>query len=109
MAGSTKQRSAAKSPRREARPEPAGVACLEERTRVELFELARRLDVAGEPGRFAVRDLLLRFGQGQTDRAQPLEQFGAASVADGAHRQASARSVGCVATPAARWRRFTNQ
>lgn len=47
MAGSTKQRSTAKSPRREAKPEAGDVARLEERTRVELFELARRLDVAG--------------------------------------------------------------
>jgi len=48
MAGSTKPRSAAKSPRgREAKAESKDVARLEERTRVELFELARRLDVAG--------------------------------------------------------------
>jgi uncharacterized protein with von Willebrand factor type A (vWA) domain len=48
MAGSTKQRSAAKSPSdREAKTESRDVGRLEERTRVELFELARRLDVAG--------------------------------------------------------------
>jgi len=48
MAGSTKQRSAAKSPRgREAKPQAEAGARLEDRTRVELFELARRLDVAG--------------------------------------------------------------
>jgi hypothetical protein len=47
MAGSTKPRSAAKSPRRETTPEAGDVARLEDRTRVELFELARRLDVPG--------------------------------------------------------------
>lgn len=48
MAGSTKQRSAAKSPRgREAKPQAEDVTRLEDRTRVELYELARRLDVPG--------------------------------------------------------------
>lgn len=47
MAGSTNQRSAAKSPRREAKPETGDVARLEERPPAELYELARRLEVPG--------------------------------------------------------------